>query len=125
MIPALFPTGTDRTPVADTRATPAIWSKSAEFDAIVARLVAETSKFTDLAASGSATRRPPKPPHLIEACFSCHGGPPSVAANSVSKPLSATSAQSHPIQACSDVRARARTPVRVRLYKATPAYPAP
>ena len=74
-IPALFPAGTDRTAVPDTRATPEIWSKNAEFDAIVAKLVAETSKFADLAASGKRDEARAQAAPLIEACFSCHGGP--------------------------------------------------
>src|SRR4051794_5276798 len=46
-IPALFPAGTDRTAVPDTRATADVWTKNSEFDAIVAKLVSETTKFAD------------------------------------------------------------------------------
>jgi cytochrome c553 len=41
----------------------------------VARLVAETSKFADLAASGKLDEARAQAAPMIEACFSCHGGP--------------------------------------------------
>ena len=39
-----FPPGSGRDMVPDTRAKPEIWSKRAEFDAAVAKLVAESAK---------------------------------------------------------------------------------
>jgi cytochrome c556 len=74
-IPSLFPAGTDRAAFQETRASPEIWSKRAEFETYVAKLVAETTKLADLAASGKREDARAQSSVVIEACFSCHGGP--------------------------------------------------
>ena len=73
-IVALFPAGTGRDAVPESRAKPEVWSRRAEFEAAAGRLAAETAKLAaagksnDLAAF-KAQFRP-----VAKSCGGCHSG---------------------------------------------------
>ncbi len=72
---SLFPTGSGRENVPDTRATPAVWTEKAAFDAAIAKLVAETQKLGDVAKTGNVDAVKTQWTAASEACGGCHGGP--------------------------------------------------
>ena len=73
---ALFPAGTGRDAVPETRSKPEVWSQRAEFEAAADRMIVETGK---LAAAGNANDlaafkaqfRP-----FAKSCGGCHSGKP-------------------------------------------------
>ena len=73
-IPALFPVGTDRSAVPETRAAPEIWTKREEFEATAAKLWTETSKLAETAATGSMDAVRAQATKVVDACGGCHGG---------------------------------------------------
>ena len=71
----LFPTGTGREAVPDTRAKPEVWSQRANFDAALTKLITETQKLGDVAKTGGVDAVKTQYAVVAEACGGCHGGP--------------------------------------------------
>ncbi len=69
MLDDVFPEGTD---TGDTRATPAIWQKPAEFDAAVKALQAATGELVRLAESGDMAAVGAQMNKVVESCGGCH-----------------------------------------------------
>ena len=69
----LFPTGSGREVVPETRSTPAVWSEKAAFDAAIAKLVAETQKLGVVAKTGGVDAVKTQWTAVSEACGGCHG----------------------------------------------------
>lgn len=71
----LFPPGSGREAVPETRAKPEIWSQRAEFDKATQTLIAETATLGDAAKGGNVDAVKAQWPKVAEACGACHGGP--------------------------------------------------
>jgi len=71
----LFPVGSGREGVPDTRAKPEVWTQKAAFDAAVGKLVAETQKLGETAKTGNVDAVKAQYAAVSEACGGCHGGP--------------------------------------------------
>jgi cytochrome c556 len=71
----LFPPGSGRDGVPDTRAKPEVFTQKAEFDAAVAALVTSTNALGEAAKSGKADAVKAQFAKVAEACGACHGGP--------------------------------------------------
>jgi cytochrome c556 len=71
----LFPAGSGREGAPTTRAKPEIWSQRPEFDAAIAKMVAETTTFAEAAKAGNLDGMKASWPKVAEACGACHGGP--------------------------------------------------
>ena len=69
MLDDVFPEGTD---TGDSRATPAIWQKPAEFDAAVKALQAATGELVRLAESGDMAAVGAQMNKVVESCGGCH-----------------------------------------------------
>jgi len=74
-MPKWFPPGTDRDSLAGSRAKPEVWTKKAEFDAAVNKLVDESKKLASVAASGNPDAIKAQIAAVGPACGGCHGGP--------------------------------------------------
>ncbi len=74
-IGALFPPGSGRDVVSDTRAKPEVWSKRAEFDAAVAKLVAESAKMVEVTKTRNVEAIKTQVTAFGQACGGCHEGP--------------------------------------------------
>ncbi len=71
----LFPAGSGREAVPETRAKPEIWTQRADFNAAIDKLAAETVAFGEAAKAGNADAMKAAWPKVAEACGACHGGP--------------------------------------------------
>jgi cytochrome c556 len=71
----LFPAGSGREAVPETRAKPEIWTQRADFDAALDKMAAETVAFGEAAKAGNADGMKAAWPKVAEACGACHGGP--------------------------------------------------
>jgi cytochrome c556 len=71
----LFPAGSGRDGVPDTRAKPEIFTQRAEFDAAVTALATSTIALGEAAKSGNADAVKAQFAKVAEACGGCHGGP--------------------------------------------------
>lgn len=74
-IASMFPAGTGRDAVPDTRAKPEVWSEEAEFKANLAKLAGETEKLSEVAKGGSADAIKAQFANVAAACGGCHEGP--------------------------------------------------
>ncbi|MDO8878458.1 MAG: cytochrome c [Pseudolabrys sp.] len=72
----LFPPGSGREAVPDTRAKPETWTQRADFNGAIDKLVTETVAFGEAAKAGNADAMKAAWPKVAEACGACHGGPP-------------------------------------------------
>lgn len=72
---ALFPPDSGRDVVPDSRAKPEVWSKRAEFEAAVEKLVAESAKLIDAAKSKDYETFQAQFKAYAAACGACHDGP--------------------------------------------------
>ncbi|MFO1189257.1 MAG: cytochrome c [Alphaproteobacteria bacterium] len=70
-----FPPGTDRDSLAGSRTKPEVWSKKADFDAAVGKLVEESKKLASLSGAGNADAIKAQITVVTTACGGCHGGP--------------------------------------------------
>lgn len=75
-VATLFPQGTGRDAAPETRATPAVWSERAAFEAAFSKLADETAKLGEVAKSGNLDAYKAQFGKVGEACGGCHGGPP-------------------------------------------------
>jgi cytochrome c556 len=71
----LFPPGTGRDVVPDTRAKPEVWTQRADFDAAMAALVDATKTMSDDAKRGDVEKVKADWTATAKACGACHGGP--------------------------------------------------
>lgn len=71
----LFPAGSGREAVPETRAKPEIWTQRAEFDAAINDLIKETAALGDAAKAGNLDAVKAAWPKVAQACGACHGGP--------------------------------------------------
>lgn len=71
----LFPPGTGRDAVPDTRAKPEIWSNRAEFETALNTLADASKALADDAKAGSVEKVKADWTNLAKACGGCHGGP--------------------------------------------------
>jgi cytochrome c556 len=71
----LFPPGSGREGVPDTRAKPEIFTQKSEFDAAVTALVTSTDALGETAKTGNADAVNAQFAKVAEACGGCHGGP--------------------------------------------------
>ena len=69
----LFPTGSGREAVPETRAKPEVWTQKVAFDAAIAKLVAETQKLGEVAKTGNVDAVKTQYTAVSEACGGCHG----------------------------------------------------
>jgi len=72
---AIFPAGTGRDAVPETRAKPEIWSRRAEFEAAAAKLVEESDKLLAAAKSNDVAAIRAQFGPFATACGGCHEGP--------------------------------------------------
>ncbi|MBV9346337.1 MAG: cytochrome c [Pseudolabrys sp.] len=70
-----FAPGTGRDAVPKTRATPAVWTQRADFEAALMRLITETDAIGSAAKSGNLDAVKAQWLKVAEACGGCHGGP--------------------------------------------------
>ena len=71
----LFPPGTGRDVVPDTRAKPEVWTERADFDAAITALVDASKTMSDDAKKGDVERVKADWTAVAKACGACHGGP--------------------------------------------------
>lgn len=71
----LFPAGSGREAVPETRAKPEIWSQRAEFDAAINEMIKETAALGDAAKANNLDGVKAAWPKVAQACGACHGGP--------------------------------------------------
>lgn len=71
----LFPAGSGREAVPETRAKPEIWSQRAEFDAAINEMVKETAALGEAAKANNLDGVKAAWPKVAQACGACHGGP--------------------------------------------------
>jgi cytochrome c556 len=71
----LFPPGTGRDVVPETRAKPEIWSNRADFEAALTALTDASKALATDAAAGSVDKVKADWTDLAKACGGCHGGP--------------------------------------------------
>jgi cytochrome c556 len=71
----LFPQGTGRDVVPETRAKPEIWSNRAEFDAALTALADASKALANDAKAGNIDKVKADWTELAKACGGCHGGP--------------------------------------------------
>lgn len=72
---SMFPAGSGRDAVPETRSKPEVWTQKAAFDAALSKLVAETQKLGAAAKTGNVDAVKAQFPAVAEACGGCHGGP--------------------------------------------------
>ncbi len=73
-ITAVFPSGSGRDAVPDTRAKPEVWSQREEFEAAVTRLVEESDKLIDAASTNQIQTFRSQFKAFVAACGGCHSG---------------------------------------------------
>lgn len=71
----LFPAGSGRDAVPETRTKPEAWTQKAEFEAATMALINETNTMGELAKAGNLAGAKAQWPKVAEACGACHGGP--------------------------------------------------
>jgi len=71
----LFPPGTGRDVVPQTRAKPDIWTKRAEFEATFKALIDATDALASAAKAGNVEKVKVEWKDVSKACGGCHGGP--------------------------------------------------
>lgn len=71
----LFPPGTGRDVVPETRAKPEIWTQRADFDAAMTALIDATKTMSDDAKRGDGEKVKADWTAAAKACGACHGGP--------------------------------------------------
>ena len=71
----LFPPGTGRDVVPDTRAKPEVWSDRAEFEGNLKALLDASKSLADDAKAGNVEKVKADWTNLAKACGGCHGGP--------------------------------------------------
>lgn len=69
----LFPAGSGREAVPETRSKPEIWSQKAAFEAANTKLIVETQKLGDIAKTGNVDAVKAQFAAVSEACGGCHG----------------------------------------------------
>ncbi len=74
-IVAIFPAGTGRDAVPETRAKPEVWSRRAEFEAAATKLVEESDKLLATAKSNDVAAIRGQFGPFATACGGCHEGP--------------------------------------------------
>ena len=74
-ISQLFPPGSGRDVVPDSRAKPEIWTQRAEFEATLKALIDATAALGDAAKSGNTEKVKAEWQEAAKACAGCHGGP--------------------------------------------------
>lgn len=74
-IPAVFPAGSGRDVFPDSRSTPDVWAKRADFEAAAAKLATETDKLGEIAKAGNLDAVKAQVASVGQACGGCHGGP--------------------------------------------------
>ena len=70
----LFPVGTAKGEAAESRAKPAVWTESAEFEAAAKKLIDETVKLVEAANSGDVEAFKAQFQIAAKACGGCHEG---------------------------------------------------
>lgn len=71
----LFPAGSGREAVPETRAKPEIWTQRADFDAAINEMVKETAALGEAAKANNLDGVKAAWPKVAQACGACHGGP--------------------------------------------------
>ena len=71
----LFPPGTGRDVVPQTRSKPEVWTQRAEFDAAMKALINSTTAMGDAAKKGDVVKVKAEWPIVAKDCGACHGGP--------------------------------------------------
>ena len=71
----LFPVGTAKGEAPESRAKPAVWTKSAEFEAAAKKLIDETANLVEAANSGDVEAFKAQFKIMAKACGGCHEGP--------------------------------------------------
>lgn len=71
----LFPAGSGRDGVPESRAKPEIWTQRAEFDAAIADIVKDTAAFGEAANAGNLDAMKAAWTKVAQDCGACHGGP--------------------------------------------------
>ena len=71
----LFPAGSGREAVPDTRAKPEVWSMRSEFEAKNTALIEETQKLANAAKTGDIEAVKAQYANVSRSCGGCHGGP--------------------------------------------------
>ena len=74
-IPVVFPAGSGRDAFPDSRATPDVWAKRADFEAAAVKLATETEKLGEIAKAGNLDAVKAQVASVGQACGGCHGGP--------------------------------------------------
>lgn len=74
-VATLFPAGSGREAVPETRAKPEIWTQRAEFDAAINDIIKETAAFGAAASAGNLDAMKAAWTKVAQACGACHGGP--------------------------------------------------
>ncbi|HSR73138.1 MAG TPA: cytochrome c [Kiloniellales bacterium] len=72
IVPSLFPPGTGRETVPDSRALPGIWENESEFQDFLKTLQAESAKMVEVAESGDMAAITAQAQALGKACGDCH-----------------------------------------------------
>ena len=73
-ITAVFPNGSGRETIPETRAKPEVWSQRVEFEAAAERLVEESNKLIDAASTNQFQTFRTQFKALVTACGGCHSG---------------------------------------------------
>jgi cytochrome c556 len=71
----LFPPGTGRDVVPESRAKPEVWTQRANFEAALKALIDASDAIGDDAKKGDADKVKADWTNLAKACGACHGGP--------------------------------------------------
>jgi cytochrome c556 len=74
-VATLFPAGSGRDGVPESRAKPEIWTQRAEFDAAIDAIVKDTTAFGEAANAGNLDAMKAAWTKVAQDCGACHGGP--------------------------------------------------